>query len=67
MSRGLHISFNFILESMRIMILDGGSIQNANHEENQSTYILDMDKASPTSWIWSPRVIQGNLKDLNTE
>ena len=46
---------------MRIMILDGGSIQNANHEENQSTYILDMDKASPTSWIWSPRVIQGNL------
>ena len=61
MSHGLYISFNFILESMRIMILDGGSIQNANHEENQSTYILDMDKASPTSWIWSPRVIQGYL------
>ena len=51
----------FTLESMRIMILDGGSIQNANHEENQSTFILDMDKASPTSWIWSPRVIQGEL------
>ena len=50
-----------ILESMRIMILDGGSIQNANHEENQSTFILDMDKASPTSWIWSPRVIQGKI------
>ena len=50
-----------ILESMRIMILDGGSIQNANHEENQSTYILDMDKVSPTSWIWSPRVIQGKI------
>lgn len=47
-----------VLESMRIMILDGGSIQNANHEENQSTFILDMDKASPTSWIWSSRVIQ---------
>ena len=45
---------------MRIMILDGGSIQNnTNHEENQSTYILDMEKGSPTSWIWSPRVIQG--------
>ena len=47
---------------MRIMILDGGSIQNnTNHEENQSTYILDMEKGSPTSWIWSPRVIQGRI------
>jgi len=49
------------------MIVDGGSVTPVRGDDDdrdgfqvQNTFVLDMEKASPKSWIWSPCVEIGN-------
>jgi len=56
-----------ILNELKIMIVDGGSGTQVRDEEDPdqlstNTFVLDMEKYSPKSWIWSSKVEIGGFE-----
>merc|ERR1711953_974896 len=56
-----------ILNELKIMIVDGGSGTQVRDEEDPdqlstNTFVLDMEKYSPKSWIWSSRIGRNQLR-----
>ena len=62
----MSVDYDNCSDSLKIMVVDGGSVTPVREEgddaenDRMNTFVLDMEKSSPNSWIWSANVEAGN-------
>ena len=69
----MSVDYGICSDSLKIMVVDGGSVTPVREEgddaenDRMNTFVLDMEKSSPNSWIWSANVEAGNLLSSNSQ